>query len=223
MRLLWVVLRKELAVELRTREVLHTSVFFALLLATTFMFGFFEGSRSQWEVGPGILWVGLIFAATIAFNRSFAREERDGCIAALRLIPGIRTQLLWGKVLANIVLLFAIEVVLVPAIGLFFHMPLLEILPGLLLLLILATVGLCALGTVLGAALVNFRLREVLLPLVLFPLVVPLLVAAVHATTALVRGDCIEMWDWIRLMVAFDAIYIVISGWLFGWILEATE
>jgi len=222
-KLFWAVLRKEIAIELRTREVLHTSVFFALLLATTFMFGFFQGSRTQWEVGPGILWVGLIFAATIAFNRSFAREERDGCIAALRLIPGVRAPLLWGKVVANGLMLIAIEVVLVPAVGLFFHMPLWEILPGLVLLLLIATIGLCALGTVLGAALVSFRLREVLLPLVLFPLIVPLIVASVSATAALVRGNTTEMWDWVGLMVAFDLIYIVVSGWLFSWILEATE
>lgn len=217
------VLRKELRVELRTREVIYTSVFFALLLATTFMFSFFQGSETQWQVGPGILWIGLIFVATIAFGRTFERERRDGSIAALRLVPGVHSPLLWGKVCANGIMLLGVEIVLVPAVAMFFRMPLDEIGPGLALLLLLATWGLSALGTVLGAALVGFRMREVLLPLVLFPLIVPLLVGAVSATEAMMREKPEEFWDWTHLMIAFDAIYTVVASWLFRSVIESAE
>lgn len=219
----WAVLRKELQIEWRTKEVLYTSIFFAVLLATVFMFGFQSGSRIQSEVGPGILWIALTFAGTIAFSRCFEREREAGCISGLRLVPQIYGPLYFGKCVANILWMGLMELVLVPVVGVVFHLPADEFLGELLLLLTLGTVGLSLLGTVLGAALVKIRLREVLLPLVLFPLVVPLLVAGVSATEALVQDQRAVFADWTRLMVAFDVIYLVLSTWLFRPLLEATE
>jgi heme exporter protein B len=203
--------------------VLYTSIFFAVLLATVFMFGFQQGSRVQAEVGPGILWIALTFAGTIAFSRSFEREREAGCISGLRLVPGIYTPLFFGKCVANILWLGLMELVLVPVVGVVFHLPADTFFAELVLLLLLGTIGLSLLGTVLGAALVKIRLREVLLPLVLFPLVVPLLVAGVSATEALVRDEPAVFADWTRLMVAFDVVYLVLSTWLFRPLLEATE
>lgn len=233
MRLFWTVFSKELVIEWRSKEVIYTSLFFAILLATTFMFGFFEGERVQGalagneetytRLGPGILWIGLIFAATITFSRSFAREAEAGCVQALRLVPGIYTPLFWGKCAANILILLAVECVLVPAVTLFFPMRLGELWLGLAFLMLLGTIGLVTIGTLLSAALVNLRMKEVLMPLVLFPLIVPLLVGAVSATDALVRDNMTQFWDWTRLMLAFDAIYIVVSTWLFRPVMEASE
>lgn len=219
----WTVLSKELTVEWRSKEVLYTSVYFALLLATVFMFGFFQGERTVWRVGPGVLWIALAFTATIAFGRSFAREREAGCIAALRLVPGVHTPLFFGKCAANGIMLLVMELVLVPAVGIIFRMSLGTRWLGLIVLLVLGTLGLTVLGTVLGAALVNVRLREMLLPLVLFPLVVPLLVAGVSATQALMEEQLATFWDWMQLMIAFDVIFVVLSSWLFRPVLEATE
>jgi len=219
----WAVLRKEMMVEWRSREVLYTSTVFAVLLATVFMFGFKQGTGSAGEVGPGILWIALTYAGTIAFTRSFERERQAGCIAGLRLVPGIHRPLFLGKTSANIIMLALMEMVLVPVVSAVFEIPMGRIWAELILLLALGTIGMGVLGTVLGAALVNIRLREVLLPLVLFPLIVPLLVAGVSATEALVSDDRAAYGDWMRLMVAFDAIYAVLSTWLFRSVLEATE
>jgi heme exporter protein CcmB len=219
----WAVLRKEMMVEWRSKEVLYTSVFFAVLLATIFMFGFQQGSQVVGQVGPGILWIALSFSGTIAFTRTFERERHAGCIAGLRLVPRVHTALFLGKCSANFIMLGLMELVLVPVVGVIFRMPFGAFWAELMLLLVLGTLGLCVLGTVLGAALVNIRLREVLLPLVLFPLIVPLLVAGVSATAALVENDRAAFADWTRLMVAFDVIYTVLSTWLFRAVLEATE
>lgn len=231
MRLFLTVLRKELTIEWRSKEVILTSTFFAFLLATTFMFGFFDGEQAQSaaqgagysKIGPGILWIGLMFAATIVFNRSFSREQHSGCMEGLRLVPGIHTPLFLGKCVANIVFLFAVEIILVPSVALFFSIPLGRIWAQLLLLLSLGTIGLVMVGTLLSAVLASIRLRAVLMPLVLFPLVLPILVGAVSATEALVRESPAEYWDWTRLMVAFDVVFIVVSNWLFRPIVEATE
>lgn len=219
----WAVLRKEMMVEWRSREVIYTSTAFAVLLATVFMFGFKQGTGAQVQVGPGILWIALAFAGTISFTRSFERERQAGCIAGLRLVPGIHRPLFAGKTCANIIMLVLMELVLVPIVAAIFEIPVSQFWAELLLLLVLGTLGMGVLGTVLGAALVNIRLREVLLPLVLFPLIVPLLVAGVSATEALVVDDRAAFADWTRLMVAFDAIYTVLSTWLFRSVLEATE
>jgi heme exporter protein B len=219
----WAVLKKELVVEWRTKEVLYTSVFFAVLLATIFMFGFFAGEATIWKVGPGVLWIALAFTGTIAFSRSFAREREAGCMDALRLIPGIHSALLWGKCLSNMILLVVMEAVLVPLVAVVFRLDLGELGTRLALLLALGTIGLSTLGTLLGAALVNIRLRELLLPLVLFPLIVPLLVGGVSGTEALMRESSSSYWDWVKLMAAFDAIYVVLATWLFRTVIEATE
>ena len=226
--LLFAVLKKELTVEWRTKEVLYTSLFFAVLLATVFMFGFFEGDRfsrtgGYIKLGPGVMWIGLIFAATIGFNRSFSREKESGSLEALRLIPGVHRPLFWGKCCANLIVLGLVEIILVPAVAIFFPMPLFTMLPRLAIVLFLGSVGLVALGTLLSATLVNIRLREVLMPLVLFPLIVPLLVAAVSATEQLILNNLESYWDWTFLMIAFDAIYLVMANWLAVTVLESTE
>lgn len=231
MKLFVTVLKKELTVEWRSKEVILTSTFFAFLLATTFMFGFFEGERIQSganagvyaKIGPGILWIGLMFAATIVFTRSFAREQQARCIEALRLVPGIHTPLFLGKCAANIVFLFVVELILVPSVALFFAIPLAQIWAHLLLLLSLGTIGLVMVGTLLSAVLASIRLRAVLMPLVLFPLVLPILIGAVSATEALVRESMHEFWDWTFLMLAFDVVFAVLSNWLFRPVLEASE
>lgn len=230
MKLFLAVLQKELTVEWRSKEVILTSAFFAFLLAVVFMFGFFEGERifgdaenEYLKLGPGILWIGMMFSATIIFTRSFEREREAGCMQALRLVPGIHVPLFWGKCAANMVMLAGVALILVPSVAVFFSIPMGRFAVPLAGLLFLGMTGLVTVGTLLSAALVNTRLRGVLMPLVLFPLVIPLLVGAVSATESLVRGQPGELWDWTRLMIAFDAIYIVVSNWLFRTVVEAEE
>lgn len=238
----WTILKKELTVEWRSKEVLYTSLFFAVVLATIFMFGFFEQAGAPLEEvavnpeqpaerctpnraqpGPGILWIALCFSATIAFSRSFSRERESGSLNALRMVPGIYNPLLMAKCAANIAFVVLVELVLIPLVAVVFQMEIGSAWPSLVLVLVLGTSGLCILGTVLGAALVHLRLGDVLLPLVLFPLVIPLLVAGASATTALMQGNWSVYWDWTGLMVAFDAIYTVLSLWLFKPVVEGSQ
>ena len=238
----WTILKKELTIEWRSKEVLYTSLFFAVVLATIFMFGFFEqtdatlensganlGQQGDQRVlnraqpGPGILWIALCFSSTIAFGRSFSRERESGSLSALRMVPGIYFPLLMAKCVANIAFVVLVELVLIPLIVVVFHMEIGTAWPNLVLVLVLGTSGLCMLGTVLGAALVHLRLGDVLLPLVLFPLIIPLLLAGSSATTALMQEKWSVYWDWTGLMVAFDAIYVVLSIWLFKPVLEGSQ
>jgi heme exporter protein B len=223
MAMFWTIFHKELRVEWRSREVWFNGLFFALLLATLFMFGFYRDQTTAWQAGPGALWVSLVFLSNTAFGRTFSRERESGCLAALRLVPGIHGPLFWAKWASTMFTMVLLEILLVPLLSMTFHMPLLTIGPSLLLPLLLATAGMCALGTVLSAALASFRLKEVLLPLVLFPLLIPLLVAGVKATGAVLEDNFPELWDWVRLLVAFDVIFVVLSRALFRSVLEASD
>ncbi|MBN1946164.1 MAG: heme exporter protein CcmB [Bradymonadales bacterium] len=219
----WVILTKEIRVEWRSREVWFTGVFFSLLLAVLFLFGLATDAQGSRGVGPGVLWIGVVFLASIAFGRSFVREHETRCLDALRLVPSVCGPLFWGKCLGNGLVLFSMELVLVWLVAAIFPLPGWSLWPALLWVLLLGTLGLCSLGTVISAALARFRLREVLLPLVLYPLIIPLLIGGVKATGALVEGEMSAYWDWANLVVAFDAVFLVLSRWLFGKVIEAVE
>lgn len=222
LRQTWTLVQKDLVLEWRTREVVYTAGLFALVLVTLFLFSGFETAAMARGAAPGVLWVGIAFTGALVFGRTFEREREDRAIQGLLLIPGIVEPLYLAKLIVNLVLLGIVELLLVPAVWITFRMDVQS--PGVLLLcILLGTVGFCAMGTVLAATLATVRLRAVILPVLLYPLCIPLLVAATNATAALLRPGSPGVWDWLALMAAFDVLFVVLSRWLFGQALDHQE
>lgn len=208
---------KDLRVELRTREVLFTSLLFAVVLVTIFIFSGFGETADIRRAAPGVLWVSLAFVGTLVFGRTFQREREQRAVVGLLLAPNALGPLYTAKLLVNLALLGTVEVVLVPIVAAVFRVDIGSVILPLVALLLAGSLGFCALGTVLAAALSSLRLREVLLPLVLFPLCLPLLLAGVKGTSTLLdTGDPSSMMSWLMIMIAFDALFVVLSRWLFG-------
>ncbi|HSL96195.1 MAG TPA: heme exporter protein CcmB [Thermoleophilia bacterium] len=206
------ILRKDLTRELRTREVLVSVFLFVMLSLVIFHYAFAsEGNDLTFFTG-GMLWVTFLFGALLGLNRSFAQEKDEGCLDGLLLCPVDRVTIFLAKTAANLLLLLAIQVVAVPVFTLFFvERSYLADLPLLVLVVLLADLGICALGTLLATISMNSRARDLLLPVLFLPLIVPLLIAATSATTAVFAGDT-GLGDLaVRLvfLAAFDAVFLV--------------
>ena len=212
-----VLLAHELRMELRTRESLWTASLFAAVLLTVFLFSGFDDRRIALQAFPGVLWVSVAFVGSVVFARSFQRERESGVMDALLLVPGASSGLFVARTLTNLALLMFIEALLVPiAAGAFSVRVDASASAWLALVVFLGTAGYAVMGTVLSAALSTMRLRDVLLPIVLFPLTIPLLIAGVRATHALViDGSSSDASNWLGLMIAFDAVFIIVGRWLF--------
>lgn len=216
LRLTWLLLRREITIEWRTREVLYTSVLFALVLVTLMVFSGFADRATMATFAPGALWVSIAFVGTLVFSRTFERERDGEALAGLILTPGVTGALFYAKLVANVLLMGVVQLVLVPAILLTFHASAHATLVPLILVLAAGTLGYAALGTVLAAALASIRMREVLLPLLLFPLAIPLLIAGVRSHALLLQAGAPDGWtDWLSIMIAFDVLFVLLARWLF--------
>lgn len=216
--------KKDLRRELRTGETLVTTTSFAVLLMLIFTFGFYERGESVAFVFPGILWVAISFAGMLAIGRSFAQERDSGCLRALALIQGTETSLYFAKLLVNLIFMGVFELVLVPLLALAFSVNIFA--QGWLFLVILGagTLGFAILGTLISAMLVHSQLKDVLLPLLLFPLVVPLIIGGVKATGLLLGApDLAALKTWVMVMVLMDAIFLIGALFMFRWVLSAIE
>lgn len=214
----WLLLRMDLLSELRTLETPLTLLFFAFLQVVIFTFSFWTSEETARLVAPGVLWVTLTFAGTLAIDRSFAKEQDGRTLTALRLVPGAGRALYIAKLLTNQAFLTLVVLFATPLVLLVLGVPLeASQLPLLALGLLLGTAGFAALGTVFSAMLVTVRRRGVLLPIILYPVAIPLLVIGVKATATLLdRRPDPEVWSWLRLMVAIDVLYVVAGAWLFN-------
>lgn len=217
LRQIRVLLAHELRLELRTRESLWTAGLFAAVLLTVFLFSGFDEKAIALRAFPGVLWVSLAFVGSVIFARSFQRERESGVLNALLLVPGAVSGLFVARTLTNALLLVLIEVLLIPiAAGAFGVRLSLAQSGALALVVLLGTAGYAVMGTVLSAALSTMRLRDVLLPIVLFPLTIPLLIAGVRATASLTQnGDIDGAMEWMGLMIAFDLVFLIVGRWLF--------
>jgi heme exporter protein B len=213
-KMAWLLLRKDLRIELRTREVLYTGTLFTIVLVTLFLFSGFESQAMARAAAPGVLWVSLAFTGTLVFSRTFQREKDERAIAGVVLVPGAIGPLFASKLGANLVLLGLITLLLVPAVLFPFRVEVIAWGPF-IASLILGLVGFASLGTVLAAALASLRLREVLLPIVLYPLCIPLLLAGVQVTAS-AFGTGAVTGGWLQLMLVFDVLFLIVSRWLFG-------
>jgi len=205
-------LRKDLIRELRTREVLASVFLFVVLALVIFHYAFGAQDADLTFFTGGMLWVTFLFGALLGLNRSFAQEMDEGCLDGLLLCPVDRVTIFLAKTAANLVLLLAIQVVAVPVFTLFFvERSYLADLPLLLAVVLLADLGICALGTLLATISMNSRARDLLLPVLFLPLIVPVLIAATSATTAIFAGDADLAGLAVPLvfLLAFDGVFLV--------------
>ena len=218
---------KDLRVELRTREILYTTLFFATMVVLIFTFAFIEVIDEQ-EASPyllkvktfgdpsaAILWVAVAFSGLLALGRAFDREREGDTIRALLLSPASRGALFLGKAVGVALFLLVVEAVVVPMIGFFFQAPVFEHLGLLALLLGLATVGFAVVGSSFAAMLMRARMREVLLPVILYPILVPVLMAGSKGTAALFQNDVEPALFWAQFLLVFDAIFLTVALWAF--------
>ncbi len=218
------ILAKDLRREWRSREIMITTISFAVLLMVIFTFAFYQDEQTVAHVFPGILWVSIVFTGTLAVGRTFQHERDDDCLRALALIPGSPKSLYLGKLLTNLCFIFLFELALIPLLWLTFSVDLQAALSLHLITVALGTLGFASLGTLVAAMLVRSDLREVLLPIVLYPLLVPLLIAGVQTTSALLDGASAEdIRPWLQAMLAMDILYAVLGLLLFRWVLSAVE
>jgi heme exporter protein B len=210
-----IILAKELRTEFRTLELLQTTVVFVLVVLVLFSFTFDPTASESRRFGPGLLWLAFLFAGSLMLHPSFTREQANETLAALRLAPIEPIAILLGKVLANFLFLLLAEVLLLPIFAVLYNVHLVPVLGRLLLVLVLGTLGLTTTGTVFSAMASQARMRELLLPLLLLPVLTPALIASAEATAGLL-GDPPELPRlWLVLLVAFDVLFLT-ATWLFG-------
>ncbi|MBT3350929.1 MAG: ABC transporter permease [Nitrospinaceae bacterium] len=221
--IVWAVLEKDIRVEIRTRESLLVMLVFALLVLTIFSFAFGPGQGGK-EAAPtqaGILWVAFLFSSVIGFSRSMGIEREGNGFSAMRLSPADPSALFFGKMLAIFFLVAIMEIVGFAALAVFYRAQVWENIGMLSLVAFIATAGISAVGTLFAAMTARTRARDALLPVLLFPLLVPVLIAAVKATAAILGGaGWDEAGDWVKLLMAFDLIFIAVSAVTFEFMLE---
>jgi len=212
---------KDTLAEFRTKESLSSMVIFSLLVLSIFHFAFPPGTERLQELAPGILWVCFAFGCVLGLNRSFVYEKDQGCLQGLLLCPVERSVIYYGKALGNGLFMLILEMLIVPVFSVFFRIPMLNPLPKLLPVIIFSTVGFASVGTLLSAISVNTRAREVMLPVLFFPLVLPVVIAAVKSTTSILAGmPFSDISSWVLFLAGFDAIFCIISPLLFEYVLE---
>jgi heme exporter protein CcmB len=216
-RVVWLVFRKDLTVEVRSLEIAYTTLFFAVSCVLVFAFALVQEGRTPEGGAAGILWIAIAFAGTLALGRTFERERQSETLRALLLAPATRPAIYVGKLLGVISLLAAAELVLVPLVTLLFQAPLLARPFSLALILLTGTLGFAAVGTLFAAMLVRARSRDVLLPILLYPITVPVIIAGVRATEALLQPDVDAgvIRFWIALLVTFDVVFVTLALWTF--------
>jgi heme exporter protein CcmB len=208
---------KDLQVELRSREIVYTMAFFGALLVVVYAFAFPANASIVRPATPGMLWVTIAFAGTIGLGRAFDRERENDTMRALLLAPVPRLAVFLGKTAAIAVLVIAVSAVCTPLLAIFLDAPLFAHPLPLVCALALGAIGFAIVGTVFAATLLKVRSRDVLLPVVLYPLLVPLFAAGTRATSELLAAKPVlgVAWYWIGFLGIYDLVFLVLSTWIF--------
>ena len=205
----WVIARKDLAIEFRTRSAFFSAVIFALLGLVIFYFAWDPTAVTINDLAPGVLWVIFTFSGLLGLHRSFGVETEDHAIDGLLASPVSRESIFLGKAIANLIFVAAVQLIAIPALVVFYNLPLGNVAIPLIAIAFLAAVGLVAVGTLFSAMAVNTRLAELLLPMLSLPFFVPIVIAASQSTAKLLSGrPIIEAAAWIKLLIAFDIIFV---------------
>ena len=223
MRLFWratlAILWKDMLLEVRTKDIITSLVVFAILVVVIFNFAFPPIPRVVALVTPGILWVAFTFAGILGLNRVFVLEKDRGNLQGLMLAPVGRDAIYLGKMLGSFLFMLIVEALILPIFTVMFNVPLWNV--EFLLMMILATLGFATVGTVFSAIAINTRSREVMLPILFFPIVLPVIIAAVQMTGMSLQGDSWSaMLRWLQLVIVFDVMFLVVSSLTFEYVLE---
>ena len=212
-RQIWVVAAKDLAVELRTKESINAAGAFAISILLIFSFAFDPTSDTTSEFGGGLLWISFAFAGALVFNRGFARELPNECLDALMASPLSASSLVMGKAAANFVMLWVVELVSLFVFGLFYNTNWTSHLLALVAVMALGTWGISVLGSVFGALTVNLKLRELMLPVIIYPLMIPLLIGSIEFTNSSLGKAPIPAanWMWMKLLLVYDVVFTALS------------
>ena len=216
-RVALLVLRKDVAIEVRSREILYTTSFFAFSCVLVFAFALVREGRVVEDAAAGILWIAVAFAGTLALGRTFERERYAETLRALLLAPAPRAAIYVGKLLGMMLVMLATEALLVPLVALLFQAPLFTRPLLLVTLLVVGTAGFASVGTLFAAMLVRARTRDIMLPILLYPVTIPVMIAGVQGTSALVQTTPDEAMAvmWIAIVTSFDVVFVTFSLWMF--------
>jgi heme exporter protein B len=213
------VLWKDFTAELRSKELLSAMLVFSLLVVLIFNFALELDKAARENVAAGVLWVTAIFAGTLGLNRSFAMEKDRGSLDGLLLAPVDRSAIYFGKLLGNLLFMLLVQAVILPVFSILFNLPMLK--PLLLVVVLLGTIGYAGVGTLLASMAVHSRTRDVMLPILLFPVAVPVLVAAVRASGAiLISAPWEDIGPWLNLLIVYDVIFIAVAFMAFDYVVE---
>jgi heme exporter protein B len=218
-RATFAIVRKDLTAEWRSRELFTSMLIFSLLVILIFNFALELDPKTRTSVTAGVLWVTFTFAGTLGLNRSMAVEKDRGCMDGLLLAPVDRSAIYFGKAISNLVFMLVVEIIVLPVYSVLYNTNLFQ--PGLLIVILLGSIGYVAVGTLLSAMAVQTRTRDVLLPILLFPIVIPVVIAAVKASGGVLQGlEFSEIQTWINLLLVYDVIFITISFMFFEYVVE---
>ena len=219
LKAVWAVVQKDLSAELRSRELLSAMLVFSLLVILIFNFALELDIGTRRSVTSGVLWATFTFAGTLGLNRSMAIEKDRGCLDGLLLAPVDRSAIYFGKVISNFAFMLIVEAVVLPLYSVLYGVNLFQ--AGLLLVILLGSIGYTSVGTLLSAMSVQTRTRDVMLPILLFPVVIPVVIAAVKASGGYLSGaEMSEITPWLNLLVAYDVIFAALAFMLFDSVVE---
>ena len=213
MTILW----KDVLLETRSKDIIVSVLVFALLVLVVFNFAITPTPQTVTLIAPGVLWIAFLFGGVLGLNRSFALEKDGGNIHGLMMAPVGRDVIFFGKMLGNFLFMMVVELLIFPVFAVMYNFSLL--MPGLIPIAVLTTLAVATVGTVFSAMAVNTRSREIMLPVLFFPVVVPAIVAAVEASASVIQGDA-SFTRWLPFLAVFDAIFLVVSPVLFQFVIE---
>ena len=217
----FLLLKKDLRVEMRRRESLLTMFFFGTLLLFVFHFSFDLRPERIAEMTPALLWLAFLFTGTLGLAQLFEAERGNHCLDALLLSPMDRGAFFLAKTCFNLLLMVVVEIVVIPLFWVLFNLAFWDRVPYLFFVTLLGTVGFCVLGTLMSAVTLKARARELLLPLVLFPLMIPVILATIRCMEAILQsGEIGDALPWLRLLVGFDVIFLTLGTLIFDWVIE---
>lgn len=219
LRAMSAVVWKDLAAELRSRELLSAMLVFALLVIMIFNFALELDIKTRSTVTAGVLWVTFIFAGTLGLNRSMAIEKDRGCLDGLLLAPVDRSAIYFGKAIGNLIFMLIVEIIVLPIYSILYNTNLFD--PGFLLVTLLGSIGYVTVGTLLAAMAVQARTRDILLPILLFPVIIPVILASVKASTGFLQAiELSEIMPWINLLIVYDVIFLAVALMTFDYVVE---
>jgi heme exporter protein B len=221
LRTVYLLFAKDVLVELRSRETFTTMLFFGVVILFLFHFSLNPERENTALLAPGLLWLAFMFTGVLGLGRSFQSEQTNDCLEQLLLVPGDRGNIFLGKLVGNMAFMLAVELLIIPLFALFFQLDLWHALLPLLVVAVLGTLGFAIIGTLFSALTANLRAREVLFPLLLFPLVVPVIIGAVTATGIILGGGTLgEASGWLKLLGAFDTMFLAVAYLTFEFVVE---